>query len=52
MEKKSKDSYLDKNHSHFILVKNNENPGRGGEIEFRSKLEESFSNEESSENSN
>ena len=42
---------LDKNHSHFILVKNGSMPGQGGEIDFRVKLEESLSDPSSAEKS-
>ena len=47
LDKKSfrdKNTHLDPNHSHFILVDNSQLNAYGGEIEFRGKLESAISN--------
>ncbi len=46
-----KEVFLDKNHSHFILVKNDAVNGARAEIDFREKFEESLSKKDSSDNS-
>ncbi len=42
---------LDKNHTHFILIKNSSVPSLGDEIDFRVRLEESLCNQLSAEKS-